>query len=167
VRVLVSAASKHGATAEIAAAIGEALRQRGLDVVVSEPDEVDSVDGFDAAILGSAVYVGHWLKPAKELVERTRAELIAMPTWVFSSGPVGDPLKPTEPPADADDIVAATGAAEHRIFGGQIVRDRLSLPERAMVRALRVPEGDFRNWDDINAWAAGIADTLARDEDRE
>jgi hypothetical protein len=26
--------------------------------------------------------------------------------------------------------------------------------------ALRVPEGDYRDWDQIRAWASGIADRL-------
>ena len=69
-RVLVSAATKHGATADIAQAIGEVLGERGLEPTVLPPDQIEEVDGYDAAVLGSAVYAGRWLKPAGELVER-------------------------------------------------------------------------------------------------
>ena len=65
-KVLVTAATKHGATGEIAQVIGDALRERGLDSTVLEPEQVDAVDGYDAVVLGSAVYAGHWLKPAPE-----------------------------------------------------------------------------------------------------
>ena len=82
------------------------------------------------------------------------------PVWLFSSGPVGDPPKPEEDPVDVADLLAATGAREHRVFAGKLVRKQLSFPERAIVSALRVPEGDFRDWTEIRQWAAGIADAL-------
>jgi menaquinone-dependent protoporphyrinogen oxidase len=80
--------------------------------------------------------------------------------WLFSSGPVGDPPKPEEDPVDVADLLAATGAREHRIFAGKLVRKQLSFPEREIVSALRVPEGDFRDWTEIRQWAAGIADAM-------
>ena len=80
--------------------------------------------------------------------------------WLFSSGPVGDPPKPEEDPVDVADLLAATAAREHRIFAGKLVRKQLSFPERAIVSALRVPEGDFRDWTEIRQWAAGIADAV-------
>ena len=70
--VLVTAASEHGATGELATAIADALRRRGLDVVVMPPDDVRSIEEFGAVALGSAVYSGHWLKPATDLVEGSR-----------------------------------------------------------------------------------------------
>jgi menaquinone-dependent protoporphyrinogen oxidase len=159
-RVLVTAASKYGATTEIAAAIAEVLGDHGLAATVLPPEQVKGVDGYDAVVVGSAVYAGHWLKPARELVERHRAALAGRPVWLFSSGPVGDPPKPEEDPVDVADLLATTRAREHRIFAGKLVRKQLSFPERAIVSALRVPEGDFRDWTEIHQWAAGIADTL-------
>ena len=57
--VLVAGASKHGATREIAEAIGRELEARGLAVEVSAVDDVRDLTDFDACVLGSAVYVGH------------------------------------------------------------------------------------------------------------
>ena len=93
-RVLVTAATKYGATAEIAQAIGDALRDRGLEPTVLPPGQVEGIDGYDAVVLGSAVYAGHWLKPAQELVDRWAGALTGRPVWLFSSGPVGDPPSP-------------------------------------------------------------------------
>ena len=59
-KVLVSAGTKHGATAEIAERIGEVLTTRGFEVEVTDPAEVGDLDPFDALVLGSAVYAGHW-----------------------------------------------------------------------------------------------------------
>jgi menaquinone-dependent protoporphyrinogen oxidase len=159
-RVLVAAATKYGATAEIAQAIAEVLGEHGLEVTVLPPERVEEVDGYDAVVLGSAVYAGHWLKPARELVERHAGALAGRPVWLFSSGPVGDPPKPEEDPVDVADLLAATGALEHRVLAGKLVRRQLSFPERAIVSALRVPEGDFRDWTEIRHWAAGIAAAL-------
>jgi menaquinone-dependent protoporphyrinogen oxidase len=159
-RVLVTAATKYGATAQIAQAIAEVLDEHGLEATVLPPEQVKGVDGYDAVVVGSAVYAGHWLKPARELLERHSAALANRPVWLFSSGPVGDPPKPEEDPVDVADLLAATDAREHRIFAGKLVRKQLSFPERAIVSALRVPEGDFRDWTEIRQWAAGIADAV-------
>ena len=155
-RVLVSAASRHGATVEMAANIGAALQATGHDVFVVAPDEVERVDGYDAAVIGSGVYVGRWLEPAKDLVARHKVALSAMPVWLFSSGPIGDPPKPVEEPADAAPLVALVGAREHRIFPGMVDRKRLGFGEKAMMAAVHAPEGDYRPWDQVEAWAREI-----------
>jgi menaquinone-dependent protoporphyrinogen oxidase len=158
-KVLVTAATRYGATGEIAEAIGEVLRERGLDAAVGPP-EAATVDGYDAVVLGSAVYAGHWLKPARELVDRQRDALAARPVWLFSSGPVGDPPKPQEDPVDVAELVAATRARDHRVFAGRLLRKQLGFADKAITVALRVPDGDFRDWTAIRGWAAGIAETL-------
>ena len=58
------------------------------------------------------------------------------------------------------EILEPTRAREHRVFPGKLVRKQLSFPEKALVMALRVQEGDFRDWDAIRAWASQIADAL-------
>lgn len=160
-KVLVAAASKHGATAEIAEAVGKALDGRGLTATVLPAEEVGSVEGYDAVVLGSGVYTGHWLKPAKELVDRSSDAWAGVPVWLFSSGPVGEPLEPDEEPVDVADIVEATRARQHRVFPGKIDKSKLGFGERAMVAAFRVPEGDFRDFAEIERWAHEIADALA------
>lgn len=159
-KVLVSAATRYGATEEIAMAVAEVLRESGLEVEVARPEQVGSVKPYPAFVLGSAVYAGHWLKPARELVERLRDSLAARPVWLFSSGPVGDPPRPEEDPVDVAGIVKATSAREYRVFAGRIVRKELSFADRAIALALRAPDGDFRDWDAIRRWAEGIASAL-------
>jgi menaquinone-dependent protoporphyrinogen oxidase len=159
--VLISAASRHGATWEIAEAIGEALAAAGLASTVLPPEQVDDISEYDAVVLGSGVYAGRWLEPARELVDRAAPDLAARPVWLFSSGPIGDPPKPVGDPADAGPIVERTGAREHKVFAGRLVKGELGLAERAIIAVVKAPEGDFRDWADIRTWAAGIAATLA------
>jgi len=158
--VLVTAASRHGSTMEIAEAIGRTLRQRGLDVDVQPAAGMSAVDRYEAVVLGSAVYMGHWLEAAWQLAESESRSLRMRPVWLFSSGPVGDPPKPDEQPVDVGAVVAATGARGHRLFNGNLDPHRLGFAERAMIRAVRAQTGDFRDWAEIAAWAEHIAGEL-------
>ena len=56
-RVLVSAASRHGTTAEIAEAIADVLRKASIDVDVIAPEAVETVDPYDAVVGGTRVRV--------------------------------------------------------------------------------------------------------------
>ena len=159
-KILVSAASKHGATTEIADQIGETLRERGFDATVELPDRVGPLDGFGAVVLGSGVYAGHWLKDAKNLADRIAACDPVPRVWLFSSGPLGDPPKPDEDPVDVAAIVEAVPPVEHRIFAGRIDKKELGFGERAIMIAVRAADGDFRDWEEIAGWANEIADAL-------
>ena len=159
-KVLVCAATKYGATGEIAQAVADVLAGKGLEVSAVPPGQAGAIEEFDAVVLGSAVYMGQWMKPARELAERSAAVLATRPVWLFSSGPVGEPPKPADNPVDVTTILHATKARDHRIFTGKLVKKHLSFPDRAMASAIRAAEGDFRNWAEISEWATGIADTL-------
>jgi menaquinone-dependent protoporphyrinogen oxidase len=159
-RILIAVASKHGATTEIAQRIGEELEGRGLEVTAGSADQTHDLAGYDAVVLGSAVYAGHWMAEARDLADRIAAVDPQPVVWVFSSGPVGDPPKPEEDPVDVAGIVEALGARGHQVFAGKIDKSRLSFGERAIVTALRAPVGDYRDWDQIASWAGEIADAL-------
>jgi len=159
--VLVTAASKHGATLEIAEKIGQVIAEEGVSVTVESIECVTGVDTYDAVVVGSAVYVGHWLEPARAFVEQHAEALRARPTWLFSSGPVGDPPRPADHDAvRVEDLIAASGARGHRLFGGRIDKHRLGFAERAVLVAVRAQEGDYRDWDEIAGWAREIAHAM-------
>jgi menaquinone-dependent protoporphyrinogen oxidase len=158
--VLVAYSSKHGATEEIARSIGEILDGQGLTVEVKRIDDVDTVLPYGAFVVGSAVYMGRWTRGARKFVDE-HAELLAChPTWLFSSGPIGSPESPESDPFDVADLVAATRARDHQLFGGKLDKAELGLAERALTSALRVPTGDYRQWDAVTAWAIAIARSL-------
>lgn len=160
-RVLVAVGSKHGATEQIAATIGEELASRGLQATVASVDDSERPADYDAVVIGSSVYAGHWLKPVAEFVRSHEDVLGTMPVWLFSSGPIGDPPMPDEDPVEVAALAEATNARSHRMFAGKLDKGELGLGERAVVRALRAPEGDFRDWDAIRAWAVEIAQSLS------
>lgn len=159
-RILVATASKHGSTAEIGLAIAEVLTESGFDVSTKTPQEVGSVDAFDAVILGSAVYAGRWMRNARELVDRLAPHLVQRPVWLFSSGPLGQPPEPGWDPVDVAALMDTTAARSHRLFMGKLDWSSLDFAERAVASALQSPSGDFRDWASIRAWAKEIGEDL-------
>lgn len=160
-RVLVAVGSKHGATVEIGNAIAVELVERGLHPTLASTDDSERPGDYDAVVVGSAVYAGRWVDSAKAFVTKYQETLADMPVWLFSSGPIGDPPKPEEIPIDVPELMQMTAAVDHRVFAGKLDKDELGFGEKAVVMALRAPEGDFRNWEVIRNWAEEIAQTLA------
>lgn len=83
--VRVTAATRHEAARGIAEAVGVGLRIRGIDAEALSIEEVTSIEGYAAAVIGSAVYAGRWLGSARELVVANVSALLAMPVWLLRS----------------------------------------------------------------------------------
>ena len=162
--VLVTAASNHGATREIASRIGADLAEQGLEVELKNPEDVHELSRYDACVVGSAIYLGQWLKPATSFVGAHADELAQRPTWLFSSGPiVGDPPEPDPHDAAKGDALAETvHAREHKLFAGKLDTTKLNWCEKIAVRCVHAREGDYRDWQAIDEWAVAIARELQR-----
>jgi menaquinone-dependent protoporphyrinogen oxidase len=159
--ILVAYASKYGSTQGIAERIAEQLRQLGKPAEARSMDEVSDPGSYEAFVLGSGLYAGSWLKEGREWVHRHQAVLARYPVWLFSSGPLGTEVKDAEQqPREMAEFQQAIRPREERIFFGAIDYHKLSFPERMILKAMRAPEGDFRDWPAIEAWAASIARDL-------
>lgn len=159
--VLVAVASKHGATQEIADAIGAGLHTRGIEATVAPIADVESLAGVDAVVLGSAVYAGRWMGEARHAVKKLSDELRERPVWLFSSGPTGDDdTEQTKDAFDGTDLVEKTGARGHTIFSGALDEAKLGFLERKMIHAVHAPTGDFRDWDAVDAFTVDVAQQL-------
>ena len=175
-KVLVAYASKTGFTKGIAESVGDRLRQRAFQVDVKEVKGAGDPRGYDAYVVGSALYMFHWVKEAKEFVSRNRAILADRPVWLFSSGPVGtkatnqkgEVLLEVSGPKEIDELRDWVKPRDHRVFFGGLDGSRLTgsigffyrLAMRSKSARDEMPEGDFRDWKTIEAWADGIADSL-------
>lgn len=165
-KVLVTAASRQGSTREIADAIGHALESHGVAVTVAPPDQITDIAGYDAFVIGSAIYVGHWLEDATDFVDRFGPTLSKGAVWLFTSGPVGDPgrrlvRKMTADPVELPKLLTLTNAHEHRIFAGKLDSKGLRGTRRLSLAILRGFEGDWRDWSAIESWTVEIASRLA------
>ena len=154
--ILIAYASKHGSTQGIAERIAEKLRQMGKKAETRSVDTVEDPESYEAFVIGSAIYYGSWLKEATEWVHHHQAVLAQHPVWLFSVGPLGTEQQPKE----MTEFQQAIRPREQRVFFGALDHSHLSFAERVMVKAVRAPEGDFRDWHVIEAWAASIARNL-------
>lgn len=165
--VLVAYATKHGATAEIAERIAQVLRAAGLTVAVAEANATTDLASYDAVVLGSAVYAGAWRKEAVAFLEAQAEALRQRPVWMFSSGPTGegDPvalLKGWRFPEAQRPFLERIRPRDVVLFHGELDPARLNLAEKLVIKAVKAPTGDFRDWPAIEAWAQGIADALQK-----
>ena len=159
--ILVAYASKHGSTQGIAERIAEKLRQLGKEAEARPMEEVKNLGSYEAFVIGSAVYYGSWLKEATEWVHHNQAILAQHPVWLFSVGPLGVEVKDAEQqPKEIAEFQQAIRPRGEHIFFGALDHSKLSFPERMIVKAVRAPEGDFRDWGAIDDWAASIARDL-------
>lgn len=168
-RTLVTYASKYGATEGIAEHIAHTLDAAGHTTTVRPMRANDDLGGYDAYVIGSAVYLGKWLSEARKVVRRNTTTLAAKPVWLFSSGPLD--VATTEAakrkqlaeatPKQVAELVKEIKPRGHRVFSGSLDVARLKGPDR-MVRVFPggkalLPNGDFRDWSDIKDWATEIA----------
>ena len=165
VQVLVAYATKYGATAEIAEKIGQVLGQAGLRTHVLPTDRVGDLTPYQAVVLGSAVYMGQWRKEAAKFLEANEEKLAERPVWLFSTGPLGegDPvqlMKGWHFPKAQQPIADRIQPRDIALFHGVLDMKKLGLAEKLIVKGIKAPVGDFRDWDAITSWATAIADDL-------
>jgi menaquinone-dependent protoporphyrinogen oxidase len=177
-KILVAYASRHGSTKGIAERIAQTLENNGLEIEIKQADRVERPEQYDAFVVGSAAYAWHWLKEATAFVQRNSSLLARRPTWLFSSGPIGnekvdakgrDQLEAARP-KEFIDFEAEIKPRDEKVFFGAYDPDAppSGIAERSMKLFMRfmpsmknaLPIGDFRDWPAIEAWAQGIAGEL-------
>jgi menaquinone-dependent protoporphyrinogen oxidase len=160
VTLLIAVSSKHGSTREIAESIGATIRDTGIEVVVADAREVGSVDAYHAVIIGSSIHMGRWMGPARDLVHRSADALRTRPVWLYSSGPLGRDIVDPADAAEGVQLLELVGARDHRVFAGKADRKTLGFAERTVMRMVKDPYGDHRDWAAIREWATSIASEL-------
>lgn len=158
-RVLVTWGSKRGGTEGIARSVARTLEEQGFEVSALGPREALRAHGFDAVVVGGALYATRWHRDARRFVRAREKELRTVPVWFFSSGPLDDSADATEipPTKQVAILMERVGAQGHATFGGRLEKNARGFPASAMAKK---SAGDFRNETRIRDFAEGIADAL-------
>jgi menaquinone-dependent protoporphyrinogen oxidase len=159
-KLLIAVSSKHGSTREIAGSLAETVREAGIEVDVADAQDVDTIDAYDAVVMGSAVHWGRWMGPARDLVTGSADALRTRPVWLFSSGPLGRDIVDPADAAEGLRLRELVGAREHRVFPGKADKAQLGFFERRILSMVKNPYGDHRDWPVIREWAMSIATEL-------
>jgi len=166
-RILVAYATRMGSTASVAEAIAEVLRDQGAQVDVQPVGKARSLAGYTSAIIGSAIRAGRLMPEVVSFVRKHQAELSRMPVAYFvvcltmandteenrcTVAAYLDALRAKTPSVKPVDVGLFPGVMDSR---------RLPFLLRLIIRAMKSPEGDFRDWDAVREWAARIAPALS------
>lgn len=163
-RVLVVYGTKTGCTAGIADQIGRTLAEVGASVDVKPVEDTPDASGYDAVVVGSGVRAGSWHGAVKTWVASSAEALKERPTAFFTAclTMAAEPEKADEVRAYTDPLVTETGVTpvDLGLFAGVNEPKKFSLPERLIMKAMKAPQGDFRDMDAVAEWTRGVAGKL-------
>ncbi|EEH63518.1 hypothetical protein HMPREF0044_1235 [Gleimia coleocanis DSM 15436] len=157
-KFLVTWASRHGSTTEVAQAIAEELVANGHEVDLREVSTVTSVDEYDGLVMGSAVYTTQWIGDMRNFTHKFESVLVQKPVWAFSVGLSGVPKSSAQDPVRVGPVLLRLKCRDHRTFAGALKAQELSWRERSQARLGGAIEGDFRDWAEIKDWARKVAE---------
>jgi menaquinone-dependent protoporphyrinogen oxidase len=171
-KILVTYASAHGSTAEIATFIGRVLDVYSADVTVAHADTVESVDEYDAFVLGSPIHSSMWLPSLSQFMFRFEEKLTNSPVYLW----INCLIVLEEGGYDKvmehylwDEALKKLGVArgDVGVFSGKLDWNRISGNEKWLMsnnyEGKELPgnmRGDYRDWKAIAAWVHGLAQAM-------
>jgi len=165
-KILVAYATYYGTTGEVAKAIGKTFSEHGYSTDVLPAAEVKDVTSYSAVVVGSAVQGGKIHIDVLHFLEDHEADLSQVPVAYFvCCMTMHDDTPDTRYMAEGYLAEVFNKVSKIRpisigYFGGVLELKRLNWLTRIVVKALRAPEGDYRNWEAIIHWSEEVADAL-------
>ncbi len=162
-KVLVTYASTHGSTQEVAQVAGEVLRERGLMVDVQPIRQVRTLAGYNAVVLGAPMYMFRWHTDARRFLTRFQHELTnGLPLAVFAGGPIEDGAEQwRDRRSDLDRELAKFSwltPIAVQLIGGRFDPTRLRFPYNLIPAMRNMPACDLRDWTAIRSWAGTLVE---------
>lgn len=159
-QILVAYASGSGSTREVAEAIAAEIEGEGLNTVVHPVSQVKDVAQYDGVVIGSSIRIGRWLPEAIDCLERIQAELVEKPVAYFTTclTMIDDTEENRHTVLDYMEPLLAM-APEVNPIGLGLFAGSLD-PARRAIMGGGGPQGDYRNWVAIRAWAQKIQEIL-------
>ena len=161
--ILVAYATKKGSTAEIAEAVGKGLISAGHAVDVKELRSVTSPEGYHAAVIGGPMYMGKMVGDVGKFVRHHYKSLVQMPVagFIVSLAPVSkDPLQVENAQKTLQAALSPLQPVARAVFAGRLDPEKLSWLQNWMIKQVKSPVGDFRDWTTIAAWARELPGKL-------
>lgn len=163
-RALVAYATRYGTTAQIAGWVGEALRSQGIDATVAEVSTVQSIDDYDAVIIGSPIYFSRALRAAADFVKKFAPGLQDKRTAMFSVGVTVNQKAGREFTDQALRTLAGNAPGvtpTYVMFKGRVDLSRMNLAYRWFLKLFQgFGDIDQTQRGDVEAWAKEFADSL-------
>lgn len=163
-KVLVVYGTKSGCTAAVAERIAEKLAAQGLFAEAVAAEDAPAPVGYDAVVVGSGVRAGTWHAAARTWVETNAAALKMTPVAFYTCGLMiteGEE-KRAEVAGYTDALIEASGVkpVDVALFAGWNEPKQFSFVERSIMKLMKAPQGDFRDWAAIDAWTDSAASKL-------
>jgi len=154
-KILVAYASKAGSTKEVAERISNRLVSKGLTVDLLPVQRVSDIESYDAVAVGSAIRAGSLLPEVKGFIERNQALLSVKHFSLFivcltMKDETEENCKTVS--AYLEPIRTQVKPDKEGLFAGVMNFSKLGFLERMLIKAMKAPEGDYRNWEAIDAW---------------
>ncbi len=163
-KILVAYATRAGSTAEVADAIGKKLAAGGAIVDVKPIKKVQSIDGYLGVVLGSAIRRGAVLPEVTNFVKSHKDELGKIPIAYFIVCMIlrEDTEESRKKAASyLDSLRAEVNAVDTGMFAGKLDYSKLNFIDAFIVEhIIGTPEGDLRDWKQINDWAINLLPKL-------
>ncbi len=157
--ILVAYGSKQGGTAGLAEMVADALRREGFTVEVAPASAQGRVEGYEAVIVGGALYAFRWHRDARRFIRRHTHVLCNIPTYFFSSGPLDASASERDiaPIRSVRALMDRVGARGHATFGGRLTSDARGFLAHLMAKR---NAGHWRDPTHVQSWTHAIAADL-------
>jgi len=158
-KVLVTYASKYGSTGGVADAIGKELCSKDVTTDMALISNVGNIGSYQGVVIGSPIYMGKWMAEAVDFVKKNKDTLRQMPVAYFLvcmtlARPTEENrakvLSYMDPILKAVPEIKPVGIGT---FAGALDYNNLSWLNKKILKSKGTPEGDFRDWNAIRAWA--------------
>jgi menaquinone-dependent protoporphyrinogen oxidase len=163
-KILVAYGTAAGSTAEVAQAIGEEMAQAGAQVDVRPVEEVKSLEGYNALILGSAVRIFHLIGKTRKFLRKFRRQIQKMPVAFFlvcmtMKEPTAENIEKAK--KFAAPMLAVKEPIDLGLFAGCMDPEKLTGVFAKTMESQ--PKEDCRDWEQIRAWGRDTFSKLTAD----
>lgn len=173
-RILIAYASSHGQTRKIANRLAAELRSRGHEVELADALLAlpPPVEDYDAIVIGSRIQFGLHARPLLEYILANRAELHAIPSYLFVVSMAAAVPQSADPKGYVAKLLALThwqpraavalaGALPYRSYGAAL-RFVMKLISRSAGHSTDTSrDHEYTDWAQVDRLAAHIARDLA------